>query len=204
MEDLALIVISSIISFVIVLFIKDREYLKNKEMYFDKVLVPFYNEYKKNSQIDIDKFYLNNCSFSTPYIPAYVHYLIEREQFEILKTVFLLDYFDLYPNYINIIFKFILYFTVKLICFSIFLLVFMLGTKLLITLLAVTGIITMLINIKELLIVVALGLILLMIIVYLASYLEKKDMYTLNREAIKKIISVKLKRFYRLANKVYY
>ncbi len=199
------IIILCIISFVILIFNKDYEkYSKNKEMYFDKIVVPFYNEYKKNSEIDTNNFYLDSCSFSKPYIPAYVHYLIEKNEFEILKKVFLVDYFDLYPNYNNIIFNTMTYWMIKFLYWFILLLLFMAGIKLLIILLAITGLITTLINIKEILILIAFELIIFVIIKCLASYLEKNDIYTLNKKIIKTIIDVKLRRFYKLANKLYY
>lgn len=102
MEILKTISLTGLISFILTFFDKEhRKYNENKEKYFQKFLLPFYQEFKTTDKLDYESFLKNNHSYDKVYIPRYVNSLIENKENEKLSKVLLTDYINLFPNKLN-------------------------------------------------------------------------------------------------------
>ncbi|MEG2412583.1 MAG: hypothetical protein RSA29_17100 [Clostridium sp.] len=103
MESLGIVtVIGAIISFIIAYFDKgEKKYEDLKDQYFEKVLIVFYKNYKKNSDINPVKFMKHKFVENEVFIPKYIYYLIENNDKEKLAKVLIVDYCNYYPNFNN-------------------------------------------------------------------------------------------------------
>ncbi|WP_031390506.1 hypothetical protein [Kineothrix alysoides] len=72
---------------------------KREDEYYEKVLIPFYNIYYYNSNINAVKFYKKlGIPVSAEYIPKYLLFLLKSNDEEKLKKILILDYLLLYNN----------------------------------------------------------------------------------------------------------
>lgn len=206
MEILKTISIAGIVSFLITLFNKEHDkYIKNQDEYFNNVLAKFYEEYKKNKNIDIVKFYLSYCNYSNSYIPPYVHFLIDEKKYDALKRAFFVDYYDLYPSFNNIVYKTVIYF-INIIDFlyslsMILLIAVLIGIILLI--LGLVGFMNVIVDWKDLGVIFIYALAFFGLFKFSVSYLDKNDIYSLNKERIIELINSKQNRYYKIIDKIY-
>lgn len=199
--------IAGLISFIIAFFNKEHDkYNRNRERYFDCFLVKFYNSYRKNNNINLRKFYIKSFDYIDIYIPAYVNYLVEKKEYDKLKKVLLVDYYDFFPNTKNAIvqallnlsnvFDFLYYLLILLI-----LMILMAG---LIIILGIMGIVYKAINIFEIEVLTSAFGLLLLLFICLKYFFYSYDMYTSSEKSIKKLINKKLDKFENLKEEIYY
>ncbi|MFL0197292.1 hypothetical protein ACJDU8_17255 [Clostridium sp. WILCCON 0269] len=97
-------IIVAIITFLITYFIKKEEKRDELEKsYFELLLVPYINEYKKNKNINSIKFINKRYTRENYYIPSYIFYLITNNNKQLLHKVLVIDYKNKFPNTKNTI-----------------------------------------------------------------------------------------------------
>jgi len=206
MEILKTISVASIISFLITLFNKEHDkYIKSKDEYFNLFLTIFYDKYKEGKDFDIKKFYLENCSRSNYYIPPYVHFLIEKKEYKSLERILIVDYYDLYPNYKNIIFKTMTYFMniIDFLYYLFMILLIAVIATLILIVLGMMGFMNSNISLQHFVILSVCTIILFFLFKVSALYMDKSDIYSLNKGRIAENIDFKQKRFYKIIEKMY-
>lgn len=206
MEILKTISVAGIISFLITLFSKEHDkYIKSKDEYFNSFLMIFYDKYKESKDFDVKKFYLENCSRSNSYIPPYVHFLIDKTDYKSLQRILIVDYYDLYPNYKNTILKTMTYFINiidLLYCLFMILLIALIAAMILI-ILGMIGFMNSNISLQYFVILSLCTIIFFVMFKVSAFYLDKNDIYSLNKDRIVEIIDSKQKRYYKIIEKMY-
>lgn len=94
--------IGAIITFIVTYFNQEqKKYLKQINIYFDKLLVPFMCEYKENNEINAVKFINKNYKNEDYFIPPYIMKMVKDNDKESLKKVLLEDYRCNFPNNSN-------------------------------------------------------------------------------------------------------
>jgi len=179
-----------------------------KQEYYNGILKPFAVAYKKDPSINAIDFVKNRAEHGNDNIPKYIFYLIDSQDDDtLLKKVLIDDYLNLYPNEYNK--KRNLFETVnKLLDYLMFLLLFLFvfmgalvmtsGSMTLISFLfaeKLPPLVDWWNGIKETLIGIAISLVGL-IPVKLSEWLSK-DMYTVKKSRIQKMITKKARRYDR-------
>lgn len=178
-----------------------------KQEYYNDILKPFAVAYKKDPSTNAIDFVKSRAEHGNDNIPKYIFYLVDSQDDILLKKVLIDDYLNLYPNEYNK--KRNLFETVnKLLDYLMFLLLFLfvfMGA-----LVMTSGIMTLVSflfaetlpplvdwwnGIKETLIGIAISLVGL-IPVKLSEWLSK-DMYTVKKSRIQKMINKKARRYDR-------
>ncbi|HDK7140060.1 TPA: hypothetical protein PTV74_003940 [Clostridium botulinum] len=99
-------VISTIVTVIVTFFNKEqKKYEELSQNYFKEVLVPYFNEYRKNNNLNSIKFIKRKCNNKQYYIPHYILYLIDNDNKQLLHKVLIVDYWKIYPNNLNNILK---------------------------------------------------------------------------------------------------
>ena len=163
------------------------------------------NRFFKDKSIDIVKFYSSYCNYSNSYIPPYVHFLIDEKEYDALKRIFIVDYYDLYPSYNNTIFKTVTYF-INIIDFlyCLFLILLVVAvTGLVLLILGMIGFMNAFISLHDFTVLSIYTAIFFVMFKISASYLDKNDMYSLSKNRIAELINSKQRRYYKVLEKMY-
>ena len=183
--------------------------------------MPFIVEYKRNSKIDVIKFFENKIVRSKIFIPPYIHYLYDNNEKEKLEKVLIYDYLALSDNQINMINKGLsivsdmIYYFFVVFSFIIFLLsiIFMINSIVSlgfhysalesydISMLFSSQAISIIGNIIYAFVVFAIAIALTKITI---TYFKVNDRYTISKKHIKNSIDKKINKYPKILNKYYF
>lgn len=91
--------VGAIIPLIVAYFNKEKiKNTKLKDEYFEKLLVPYISECKKDNDLSAVTFIKMRYSYNNFFIPTYIFKLVDNNETELLKKVLIVDYWDTYPN----------------------------------------------------------------------------------------------------------
>ncbi|EGT5422672.1 hypothetical protein KWR14_017080 [Clostridioides difficile] len=101
-DNLFLSCLSTIIAIVttfITLFSKNQKIIEtHTDTYFNKLLVPYINEYKNNDNINAVDYIKSRYTLEDYYIPKYIFYLLDENNFCLLHKILVVDYWEIHPS----------------------------------------------------------------------------------------------------------
>jgi len=199
--------IAGIIGYIVTSFSKEHDkFTRNREKYFEIFLVKFYDNYRKNPDINMGKFYSENYNYTDTYIPPYVNYLLENKEYDKLKEILIADYFKLFPSAKNIIAQATSN-LLNLVDFLYFILmIFIISgiTGLLILLLGVIGLTNQVIDANDFVTIIVFILIYGAIFKQSINSIKKNNVYSFNTEQINKMVNEKIKYYESIKKEVYF
>ncbi|HFL2413364.1 TPA: hypothetical protein ACG3O0_003534 [Clostridioides difficile] len=203
----------AIIAFIITFYKSSQKKIESyEEDYFDKVLLPYVEKYRKDKNINSIEFFNDKNSIINCYIPSYIFYTIDKKDSIILHKILMNDYWENYNSSLNNINKKLEKFSSSVDFAQIFFYIFMMIYFFLLAILsAIIGIlelaITLNINsdIKIIFIIAVISIMLSFGIRHIAKRSIKniKDNYTMKSEDIEKLIKVKENEYNKNHTKYY-
>ncbi|MFL8713130.1 hypothetical protein Q3304_20345 [Clostridioides sp. GD02377] len=91
-------IIATITTF-ITLFSKNQKIIEtHTDTYFNKLLVPYINVYKNNDNINAVDYIKSRYTLEDYYIPKYIFYLVDENNFCLLHKILVADYWEIHPS----------------------------------------------------------------------------------------------------------
>ncbi|MCJ0405630.1 hypothetical protein ACWJW6_00625 [Clostridioides difficile] len=94
--------LSTAITLIITFYKNSQKKIESyEEMYFNEILLPYIDKYRKNNNISSIEFLNDKNSLMNCYIPSYIFYIIDNEDSSKLHKILMVDYWKNYNSSLN-------------------------------------------------------------------------------------------------------
>ncbi|MBS1279000.1 hypothetical protein [Clostridioides difficile] len=98
--------LSSAIALIVTFYKSSQKKVENyEELYFEKILLPYVEEYRKDKNINSITFFQDKNSLINCFIPNYVFSIIEKNDSILLHKILIVDYWEKNNSSLNNIYK---------------------------------------------------------------------------------------------------
>ncbi|HIE5600259.1 TPA: hypothetical protein ACXNQ8_003320, partial [Clostridioides difficile] len=98
--------LSSAIALIVTFYKSSQKKVENyEELYFEKILLPYVEEYRKDKNINSITFFQDKNSLINCFIPNYVFSIIDKNDSILLHKILIVDYWEKNNSSLNNIYK---------------------------------------------------------------------------------------------------
>jgi ABC-type multidrug transport system fused ATPase/permease subunit len=98
--------LSSAIALIVTFYKSSQKKVENyEELYFEKILLPYVEEYRKDKNINSITFFQDKNSLINCFIPNYVFSIIDKNDSILLHKILIVDYWEKHNSSLNNIYK---------------------------------------------------------------------------------------------------